>query len=126
MSSAEAVDALAPWARDLKSEDLLSPFCVMCVLKELNLSFSGIFCKIFLSSKFFKSLGNLKSFAKVKNQKVRSKGRNTFPKSQSFLKVELFSFFLPFFILGWAKVSLPLSHIFGKLLIKKFILFLNF
>ena len=27
---AEAVEALAPWARDLKPDDLLSPLCLMC------------------------------------------------------------------------------------------------
>ena len=38
MLCVEAVDALAPQARDLKAEDLLSLFCLMCVLKKLNLS----------------------------------------------------------------------------------------
>ena len=30
MLCAEAVEALAPWARDLKPDDLLSPLCLMC------------------------------------------------------------------------------------------------
>ena len=34
---AEAVDALAPQAGDLKAEDLLSPLHLMCVFKKLNL-----------------------------------------------------------------------------------------
>ena len=38
MSCDEAVDALAPRARDLNAEDLLSPLCLMCVFKKLNLS----------------------------------------------------------------------------------------
>ena len=38
MTCAEAVDALAPQAWDLKAEDLLSPLHVMCVFKKLNLS----------------------------------------------------------------------------------------
>ena len=38
MSYVEAVDALAPQAGDLKAEDLLSPFHLMCVFKKLNLS----------------------------------------------------------------------------------------
>ena len=37
ISCAEAVDALAPWAGDLKTEDLLSPLCLLCVFKKLNL-----------------------------------------------------------------------------------------
>ena len=38
MLCAEAAVALAPRARDLKPEDLLSPFLLMCVFKKLNLS----------------------------------------------------------------------------------------
>ena len=38
MSCAEAVDALAPRAGDLKAEDLLSPLFLICVFKKLNLS----------------------------------------------------------------------------------------
>ena len=36
MSCAEARNALAPWARDLKAEDLLSPLHLICVFKKLN------------------------------------------------------------------------------------------
>ena len=35
---AEAADALASWARDLKPEDLPSPLHLMCVFSKLNLS----------------------------------------------------------------------------------------
>ena len=35
---AEAVDALVPLAGDLKSDDLLSPLCLMCVFKTSSLS----------------------------------------------------------------------------------------
>ena len=38
MSCAEAADALASQAVKLKPEDLLSPLCLMCVSKKLNLS----------------------------------------------------------------------------------------
>ena len=38
MLCAAAVDALAPWADDLKPKDLLSPLHLMCVFKKLNLS----------------------------------------------------------------------------------------
>ena len=35
---AEAADALAPGARDLKPKDLPSPLHLMCIFKQLNLS----------------------------------------------------------------------------------------
>ena len=38
MLYAEAADALAPWATNLKAENLLSPLHLMCVFKMLNLS----------------------------------------------------------------------------------------
>ena len=38
MSCAEAAVTLAPQARDLKTEDLLSPLHMMCVFKKLNFS----------------------------------------------------------------------------------------
>ena len=38
MSWAEAALALAPHCEDLKPENLLSPFFLMCVCKQLNLS----------------------------------------------------------------------------------------
>ena len=38
MSCAETVGALAPRARDLKPEDLLSLLYLMCIFKKLNLS----------------------------------------------------------------------------------------
>ena len=38
MSCAEAADALAPRAGDLKAEDFLSPFHLMYIFKKLNLS----------------------------------------------------------------------------------------
>ena len=38
VSCVEAADALAPRARDLNSEDLLSPLPLMYVFKKLNLS----------------------------------------------------------------------------------------
>ena len=38
MTCPEVVVALAPQARDLKAEDLLSPFHLMYVFKKLNLS----------------------------------------------------------------------------------------
>ena len=38
ISCAEAVDALAPRAGDLKDEDMLSPLRLMCIFKKLNLS----------------------------------------------------------------------------------------
>ena len=38
MLCAEAVDALAPQAGDLKAEDLLSPLHLMCIFKKSNLS----------------------------------------------------------------------------------------
>ena len=51
-----------------------------------------IICKIFLSFKYSKYLGNLNSFSKVKSQKVGSKGQNTFPKCPSFKKGKFFYF----------------------------------
>ena len=53
-------------------------------------------CKIFVSCKSSKSLGTVKSFSKIKSQKVGYLGRNTFPKYQSFLQVKVFSFFCQF------------------------------
>ena len=38
MSCAEAADAQAPWAGNVKPEDLLSPMHLICVFKKLNLS----------------------------------------------------------------------------------------
>ena len=59
-------------------------------------------CKIFLSSKSSKSLGNLKRFSKVRSEKVGSKSQNYFPKCQSFLK-SVFSFFCHFLFWGGPK-----------------------
>ena len=38
MTCAEATNALASWAGNLKAEDLLSPLHLMCVFKKLNVS----------------------------------------------------------------------------------------
>ena len=38
MSCTEAADALATQAMDFKADDLLSPLCLMCIFKKLNLS----------------------------------------------------------------------------------------
>ena len=38
MSLAETVVALGPWEGDLKADNLMSPFLLMCVFKKLNLS----------------------------------------------------------------------------------------
>ena len=84
------------------------------LLMKINNFFFKIFflqiCNIFLSSKSLKSFGNLKGFSKVKSQKVGSKGQNTFPKCQSFLKSNCFPLLSIFYFrIGQSFIDFPPS-----------------
>ena len=107
------------------SKNFYLSWCCSNFQRKSNPIFFQIFfclqiCKIFLSSKSSKSLGNLKRFSKVTSEKVGSKSQNSFPKFQSFLKSMCFHF-LPFFFFfggggggGGGKVSLALLYFLGQ------------